>query len=94
VDGPEKVTGVRRHIINFKWLRLTDIKVAIARNARQTSLEKAWETAGALAAWKKTSWAKKIAAKAVKAASTDFGRFKVKLAKKGVLAKVKKALKV
>jgi large subunit ribosomal protein L14e len=83
---------VPRHIVNFKWLRLTDIKVAAARNARQKSLGKAWATAKALDAWKGSAWAKKIAAKEAKVALTDFGRFQAKQAKKTVRAKVIKAL--
>jgi len=83
---------VRRHIINFKWLRLTDIKVASARNARQKSLAAAWTAAKALDAWKATAWAKKIAAKQAKAALTDFGRFQAAQKKKGVMAKVRAKL--
>lgn len=89
MDGPEKITGMRRQVINFKWLRLTDITVGAARNARQKSLSAAWEKAGAEGLWKNSAWAKKIAAKAAKAATTDFDRFKAKQAAKVTRTKVR-----
>ena len=92
VDGPENITGVRREVIALKWLALTDIKVGAARNARAKSLTAAWEKEGALAKWTGSAWAKKIAAKAAKAASTDFDRFLEKDKKQKVRAQVAKKL--
>ena len=34
VDGPEKLTGVRRHMMPIRRLSLTDFKTAIPRGAR------------------------------------------------------------
>ncbi len=95
IDGPARITGVSRQLINFKWLQLTDLKacgkkqdadgkwktVGIARNARQASLAKAWEELDILNRWKKSSWGKRVAAKVAKAASTDLGRFEARRAK-------------
>lgn len=35
VDGPEEMTGVRRHELNLKRLMLTDLKVSAKLNATQ-----------------------------------------------------------
>ncbi len=78
----------------MKWLALTDIKVQCARNARAKSLTAAWEKEGALAKWAASAWAKKIAAKAAKANSTDFERFQTKVKKQKLRADVAKKLKV
>jgi large subunit ribosomal protein L14e len=82
---------VKRQIVNFKWLALTDIVVKVTRNAKQKTLTKAWEAAKVQETWKATAWAKKIASKAVKAAATDLDRFKLKLQKQKLGAKLKKA---
>ncbi len=94
VDGPEGLTGVRREIIPMKWLALTDIKVPCARNAKSRSLTAAWEKEGALAKWQGSAWAKKIAAKATKANSTDFDRFLAKQDKQKTRKAVAKKLKI
>lgn len=85
---------MRRQIINFKWVALTDLKVAVARNARQAKLTKEWAAAGVQAAWEKTAWAKKLAGKAAKASLTDFGRFELKLKKQKASAAARKKLDV
>ncbi len=41
VDGPESVTGVRRQVLNFRRMELTDFTVPILRNAREKTLKKA-----------------------------------------------------
>ena len=94
VDGPENLTGVRRSIVNFKWLALTDLKVNVARNARAKKLTKEWKAADVQALWAKSAWAKKIAVKAAKAATTDFDRFQIKVQKQKISAGARKALKV
>ena len=86
VDGPENRTGVRRQIINFKWVALTDMKVKVSRNARQKTLTKEWAAAEVSSTWAKSAWAKKLAAKKAKAATTDFDRFQDKLKKQAVSA--------
>jgi len=93
IDGPAAITGVKRQVINLKWLQLTDLKavgtveedgkqkhVGIHRNARQKSLVAAWKSLDILAKWNKSSWGRKLAAKAAKAASSDLDRFKARKA--------------
>merc|ERR1712203_1010926 len=43
VDGPESVTGVRRHMMPIKRLSLTDLKATIPRGAREKTLKQALE---------------------------------------------------
>ncbi|RLN53834.1 hypothetical protein BBJ29_009689 [Phytophthora kernoviae] len=51
VDGPFSVTGVNRHVINFKRLSLTDLTVDIPLQAREKTLKKALAKADTLAKW-------------------------------------------
>ena len=46
VDGPESVTGVRRHMMPVKRLSLTDFTVKIPRGAREKTLKKALADGG------------------------------------------------
>ena len=92
VDGPTKITGVKRHVINTKWVALTDFTVPCARNARQASLTTAWKSADVLAKWAATAWGKKVASRAAKASQTDFQRFQVKAAKQIISKKVRAKL--
>ncbi|KAH8095657.1 hypothetical protein JL720_2975 [Aureococcus anophagefferens] len=93
VDGPATKTGVARQVIPFKRVALTDIVVKIPKNARQKTLNKAWDGADVLAKWDASSWAKKLAAKKKRASLTDFQRFQLMVARKQrsaiVAAKVK-----
>jgi large subunit ribosomal protein L14e len=83
VDGPQSITGVHRQIIGTQRVALTNFVAAkLPRNATQKSLKKAWEEQGLLQKWSESSWAKKIAAKTTRANLSDFGRFKVMIAKK------------
>ncbi len=41
IDGPESVTGVRRQVLNFRRMELTDFEIPILRNARERTLKKA-----------------------------------------------------
>ena len=81
VDGPENLTGVRRQLINFKWIALTDMKVNVGRNARQKKLTTEWKAAKVQDLWAASSWGKKLAAQIAKAGQTDFGRFQAKIAR-------------
>ena len=85
---------MRRAIVNFKWLALTDIKVPVARHARAKKLAKEWTAAKVLETWAKSAWAKKIAVKVAKAGTTDFERFQIKVKKQEISAKARKTLKV
>ena len=82
IDGPVEITGVQRQVISYTRIALTDLTVDIHRNARQTSLKKAWETADTMNKWESSSWAKKLAAKKKRANLSDFDRFKVMVARK------------
>ena len=91
IDGPE--TGVVRQIISFKRVMLTDHVVKIGRSARAATIKAAWKKADVQALWDKSSWAKKIANKGKRAGLSDFGRFKVMVAKKQKRTIVDKAVK-
>merc|ERR1712216_1118036 len=93
VDGPENVTGVRRHMLPVKRLSLTDLKAKLSRGAREKSLRTALEKDSIMAKWAETAWAKKLKAKETRASMTDFDRFKLMVARKKRSAVVKKALK-
>mmetsp|Transcript_112002 Transcript_112002/g.167686 ORF Transcript_112002/g.167686 Transcript_112002/m.167686 type:complete len:133 (+) Transcript_112002:85-483(+) len=80
VDGPS--TGVARQVISFTRIALTDLTVKIQRNAREKTLNKAWEEADTLNKWESSSWAKKLSAKKKRASLSDFDRFKVMVARK------------
>lgn len=82
IDGPTNLTGVHRQVIPFGRIVLTDLTVKISRNARQKSLTAAWTEADTQAVWDATSWAKKLANKKKRASLSDFGRFKVMVARK------------
>merc|ERR1719424_2503054 len=63
VDGPEKLTGVRRHMCPIKRLSLTDLKANIVRGAREKTLKVALIKDDIMSSWEKTSWAKKLSAR-------------------------------
>lgn len=92
VDGPEEITGAARQVISYKRIALTDLTVKVQRSARAKTLVKAWEAGETLAAWEKSSWAKKLAAKKKRASLGDFDRFKVMIAKKQKAAIIAKKL--
>lgn len=82
IDGPEEITGVSRQVISYSRIALTDLTVKIQANARNKTLKKAWEEADTLNKWESSSWAKKLSAKKKRANLSDFGRFKVMVARK------------
>lgn len=83
IDGPQTETGIHRQPIGLKRVSLTDVLVnKLPRNATQKNLVKAWKEQDIKAAWAKTSWAKKLDAKAKRANTSDFDRFKVMVARK------------
>merc|ERR1712060_795939 len=93
VDGPEALTGVRRHMMPVKRLSLTDLKSTIPRGAREKTLKLALQKDDTMAKWSATSWGKKLAAKEARSTMTDFDRFKLMVAKKNRAKVVKTALK-
>jgi len=81
VDGP--TFGVKRHVLNIKWAKLTSIVVKLSgRGARQKVLEKAIKDQDIQGKWDKTTWAKNLAVTAKRASLSDFDRFKLVKAKK------------
>jgi large subunit ribosomal protein L14e len=82
VDGPAELTGVTRHVIAYKRIALTDLTVKIERTSTQAVMKAAWDEAETLSKWEATSWAKKLSSKKKRADLSDFGRFKVMVAKK------------
>ncbi|KAJ1431703.1 ribosomal protein L14-domain-containing protein [Ochromonadaceae sp. CCMP2298] len=83
VDGPQSITGIHRQVIGVRCIALTDVVVKkLPRNATQKNLTKAWTEQNTMAAWKATTWSKKVDAKAARKNLGDFGRFKVMIAKK------------
>eukprot|EP00429_Kryptoperidinium_foliaceum_P084691 CAMPEP_0176215668 /NCGR_PEP_ID=MMETSP0121_2-20121125/16798_1 /TAXON_ID=160619 /ORGANISM="Kryptoperidinium foliaceum, Strain CCMP 1326" /LENGTH=133 /DNA_ID=CAMNT_0017554779 /DNA_START=91 /DNA_END=492 /DNA_ORIENTATION=- len=93
VDGPEGVTGVRRHMMPVRRLSLTDLRIKIGRGAREKTLKAALEKDETMKKWSETAWAKKLAAKVRRASMTDFERFKVMVARKKRAKEVKAVLK-
>merc|ERR1719499_2165202 len=93
VDGPEGITGVRRHMMPVKRLSLTDLCAKIPRGAREKTLRLALERDEVMKKWSETAWAKKIKAKEVRAKMTDFERFKLMVARKKRAGEVKKTIK-
>lgn len=96
IDGPKDLNGmlsyftsrtfvsvgVERQQIPIRWLSMTDFKVEIGRAACSRVVKAAVEKAGVVEAFKKTTWAKKVAAREAKKNLTDFERFRVMVAKK------------
>merc|ERR1719188_2088238 len=76
-----------------KRLSLTDFKCTLARGAREKSLKTALEKEEIMKKWSETAWAKKLAAKEVRAKMTDFDRFKLMVAKTKRAKEVKKTIK-
>lgn len=92
VDGPEQITGVKRQIINFKRLSLTEIKVNVGLQAKESSLAKAWKAEDVMGQWAKSEVAKKVESRRLRKNMNDFDRFKLMLAKKAKAKAIKKKL--
>merc|ERR1719215_1763756 len=93
VDGPEDLTGVRRHMMPVKRLSLTDLRATIPRGAREKTLRTVLQKDDIMNKWSQTSWAKKLKAKEVRAGMSDFDRFKLMVARKKRASEVKGAMK-
>jgi len=81
LDGPESITGVSRHVSNFKDVSLTDVVIKCPRGAKNKALVKSFNKSEGLEKWNKTKWAKKLNAKHLKSNLTDFQRFEVRVAR-------------
>merc|ERR1711862_316657 len=75
VDGPH--TGVKRQVVPFKQLHLTEHVIKIGHSARTGSVKKAWDAAEITQKWEASTWAKKLASRQRRALVTDFERFKL-----------------
>ncbi|KAF9549122.1 hypothetical protein EC957_004761 [Mortierella hygrophila] len=91
IEGP--TTGIARTGYAFRRLTLTPLVVKVPRGAGQAVLKAAIEKQDLAGSWAKTSWAKKIASRAQRAANTDFDRFKLQKYKKLRREIVNKAVK-
>ncbi|ORX41633.1 putative 60S ribosomal protein L14 [Piromyces finnis] len=81
IDGP--TTNVARQAMSFKRLNLTAVKVAnLPRGASSPVVAKRLADQKISEVFAKTTYAKKLAARAARANLTDFGRFKLMIAKK------------
>ncbi|KAI8469525.1 MAG: ribosomal protein L14 component of cytosolic 80S ribosome and 60S large subunit [Monoraphidium minutum] len=72
IDAP----GLTRRVETFKRLTLTDFVLPIPRLAPKKVVGEKWAAEGVEAKFAATAWGKKLAARASKAAMTDFDRFK------------------
>ncbi|KAG1043483.1 hypothetical protein G6F43_011645 [Rhizopus delemar] len=76
IDGP--TTGVARQAFPYRRLVLTPIVLKkLPRSVGQAALKKALEKSDVVTTWNKTTWAKKIEQRKVRASLSDFDRFKV-----------------
>ncbi|CAE8610719.1 unnamed protein product [Polarella glacialis] len=93
VDGPESVTGVKRHMMPVKRLSLTDFRIVVRRGCREKTLKKALAKDETMKKWSESAWAKKLSSKATRQNMNDFERFKLMVARKKRSQAVKKVLK-
>ncbi|KAG6672538.1 hypothetical protein I3842_16G062900 [Carya illinoinensis] len=77
VDAPD----MERSQMNFKRLSLTDLKIDIKRVPKKKELLDAMEKADVKKKWENSSWGRKLIVQKRRASLTDFGRFKLMLAK-------------
>eukprot|EP00450_Noctiluca_scintillans_P007994 CAMPEP_0194487360 /NCGR_PEP_ID=MMETSP0253-20130528/7666_1 /TAXON_ID=2966 /ORGANISM="Noctiluca scintillans" /LENGTH=144 /DNA_ID=CAMNT_0039327567 /DNA_START=52 /DNA_END=486 /DNA_ORIENTATION=+ len=82
VDGPQDVTGVPRHMMPIRRLRLTDLKTKIPRKAIQKTLRKQLSEQGTMTKFTETKLARKMEAANASKWMTDFEKFKLMLVKK------------
>ena len=80
IDGP--TTGVKRQQISVARLYLTNYVTPLERGAKSPEVAEAYKAGEIDNKWKESAWAKKLAARAEKAAMNDFSRFKARYAKK------------
>lgn len=88
--------GVKRQVISYSRIALTDFTVSISKSAGTKELNDAWTEADIQAKWDATSWAKKLVRQQKRSTLSDFDRFKVMVARKqrsAIIAKKMKELK-
>jgi len=79
IDGPS--TCVPRQLVNTNRIRLTNLVMKIPVNARTSTVRKQWTKQKITESFTKSSWGQKIAARRLRTGLSDFGRFKVMLAR-------------
>jgi large subunit ribosomal protein L14e len=76
IDGP--TTGVSRQSFPFRRMVLTPLVLkSLPRGVGNKALIKSLEKNETVAAWNKSSWAKKLEQRKVRAGLSDFDRFKL-----------------
>eukprot|EP00002_Diphylleia_rotans_P039655 TRINITY_DN924_c0_g2_i1.p2 TRINITY_DN924_c0_g2~~TRINITY_DN924_c0_g2_i1.p2 ORF type:complete len:133 (-),score=32.76 TRINITY_DN924_c0_g2_i1:28-426(-) len=93
VDGPAPVTGVKRQLYNFKRLTLTPLVVPISRGQREGGLVKAFQEADIINKFNASRWGKVLAARAKRASTNDFERFKASVSRRRIGAAIRHAKK-
>ena len=88
-DAPD----MKRTPMYFKRLAITEFKVDIEKTPKKPELVAAIKDSGVFESFAKSAWGKKLAARAAKAATSDFDRFKKMVAKKAKAAKTGAAFK-
>mmetsp|Transcript_14945 Transcript_14945/g.25953 ORF Transcript_14945/g.25953 Transcript_14945/m.25953 type:complete len:138 (+) Transcript_14945:110-523(+) len=92
IDGP--TTGVRRVLINYKRLALTDLKVeGVTRGIKTAELKALLDKDDIVAKFKATTWGRKMENKRKREAMNDFDRFKLMVAKKEKSRRIAKEFK-
>ncbi|KAF7783864.1 hypothetical protein Agabi119p4_29 [Agaricus bisporus var. burnettii] len=92
IDGP--TSGIPRQAFPYKHLLLTPLKLTKLPRAAGTGIvRKLVEQEGIVEKWDKSAWAQKRVMKEKRRSLSDFGRFKVMLAKKQRRDVVRKAVK-
>ena len=70
-------------MLPLKRLSLTDVKIeGLPRSSKDKNLKASWKDQEVLKKWESSAWARKLAAKKARSDLSDFGRFKVMIAKK------------
>jgi large subunit ribosomal protein L14e len=82
VDGP--ASGVPRHALSYRRLRVTDYKIDITRAVETGALLKIIEKIGFQKTWAASPFAKALEVRTKRSNMSDFDRFKVMLLKKQV----------
>nr|CAX77028.1 ribosomal protein L14 [Schistosoma japonicum] len=80
IDGP--CSGVPRQEINLNKLHLTKLKFKLPHGCGTNSVKRHWLKYDITKHWESTAWARKLHRKSLRAAMTDFDRFKVMVARK------------
>lgn len=75
-------TGVKRQVLSYKRMSLTDLKIALKRGTRAKHLRKCVEAEQLVSKWNATEFAQKLASKERRANLNDFERFQASVLRK------------